>query len=299
MTTAITLRQVEAFRALMQRQTVTRAAQMLRVSQPAMSRLIADFEASAGLLLFERHQGRLFPTAEARVLYEEVERAFIGLDRIVQAADQIRTMHRGSLRIAGSPALALDLLPEVVAAFMQAFTGVEVLLLANNSRTVVELVAGQRIDLGFVVEAIPHPAVALERLHEGAMPCILPLGHRLASQPIIHLEDLAEEVFVSFPLPSDARLAIDKVFAEHAVVRQGSIEAQLTQTVIGLVQYGAGVALIDPVSAHYARGRVAVRPFSPAVVDSIYLATLSGQPMPILAGQFLGMMRSKLATMPG
>ena len=299
MTTTFTLRQVEAFRALMQRQTVTRAAQMLRVSQPAMSRLIADFEASAGLLLFERHQGRLFPTAEARVLYEEVERAFIGLDRIAQAADQIRTMHRGSLRIAGSPALALDLLPEVVAAFTQAFTGVEIVLLANNSRAVVELVAGQRIDLGFVVEAIPHPAVTLERLHEGAMPCILPPGHRLASRPMVHLEDLAKEVFVSFPLPSDARLAIDKVFADHAVVRQGSIEAQLTQTVIGLVQYGAGVALIDPVSAHYARGRVAVRPFAPVVMDSIYLATLGGQPMPILAAQFLGMMRSRLAKMLG
>ena len=299
MTTTFTLRQVEAFRALMQRQTVTRAAQMLRVSQPAMSRLIADFEASAGLLLFERHQGRLFPTAEARVLYEEVERAFVGLDRIAQAADQIRTMHRGSLRIACSPALALDLLPEVVAAFMRAFSGIEVVLLANNSRAVVELVAGQRIDLGFVVEAIPHPAVALQRLHEGAMPCILPMGHRLASQSMIHPEDLTEEVFISFPLPSDARLAIDKVFAEHAVVRRGSIEAELTQTVIGLVQHGAGVALIEPVSAHYAHGRVALRPFAPAVMDSVYLATLGGQPMPILAGQFLGMMRNQLTKMPG
>ncbi len=297
MAAPFTLRQVEAFRALMQRQTVTRAAQLLQVSQPAMSRLIADFEASAGLVLFERRQGRLFPTAEARVLYGEVERAFVGLDRIAQTAEQIRTMHRGSLRIAGSPALALELLPEVVATFMQAFSGVEVVLLANNSRSVVELVAGQHIDLGFVVEATPHPAVTLERLYEGEMPCILPLGHRLAPQAGIHLRDLASEVFISFPLPSDARLAIDKLFAEYGMARQGSIEAQLTQTVIGLVQYGAGVALIDPVSAHYARNRVAVKPFTPAVMDSIHLATLSGQSIPLLAREFLTMMRRQLATM--
>jgi hypothetical protein len=45
------------------------------------------------------------------VLYEEVERAFVGLDRVAQAAEQIRAMRRGTLRVAGSPAVALDLLP--------------------------------------------------------------------------------------------------------------------------------------------------------------------------------------------
>jgi len=82
------IRQVEAFRALMQRHTVTRAAQTLHVSQPAVSRLLADFEASVGFTLFERQQGRLVPTAEAHVLHEEVERAFVGMDRIAQAAQQ-------------------------------------------------------------------------------------------------------------------------------------------------------------------------------------------------------------------
>ncbi|MFP3520738.1 LysR family transcriptional regulator, partial [Pseudomonas sp. SIMBA_077] len=77
-------------------------------------RLIADLESRVGFVLFDRQQGRLTPTAEARVLSEEVERAFVGMDRIAQAARQIRAMRRGSLRVAGSPAVALDLLPSVI-----------------------------------------------------------------------------------------------------------------------------------------------------------------------------------------
>ncbi|OXH86866.1 LysR family transcriptional regulator, partial [Burkholderia multivorans] len=98
-TPSLRIRQIEAFRAVMQRHTVTRAARDLHISQPAVSRLIADLEARVGFVLFERQQGRFTPTAQARVLYEEVERAFIGLDRVAQAAEQIRAMRRGTLRV--------------------------------------------------------------------------------------------------------------------------------------------------------------------------------------------------------
>ena len=214
------IRQVEAFRALMQRHTVTRAAQTLHVSQPAVSRLLADFEASVGFTLFERQQGRLVPTAEARVLFEEVERAFVGMDRITLAAQQIRAMRRGTLRVVGSPAVALELLPRVVTAFVHAHPGIDVTLLTHSSTTVVELVASHRCDVGFAAEAIPHPAVRLERLTDAPMRCIVPLGHRLARKRTVQPTDLRDEAFVSFPHWFDARTAIDRLFVEHGVSRQ-------------------------------------------------------------------------------
>ena len=293
-TTPITLRQVEAFHALMRRHTVTRAAEMLRISQPAMTRLIAEFEASSGLALFNRHQGRLFPTAEAQVLFKEVELAFRGLEQIAQTVDQIRSMRRGSLRIACSPALAPGFLPPLVAAFARAHEGVEVMVLEHLFRTLLEFVAGQRVDLGLLVEAIPHPAVHLERIFEAPMACILPLDHRLAALPVLRPEDLAGEVFVSFPEQTDSRIAIDNVFAAHGVTRTTLLEVQMTQTAISLVECGAGVSLVDRVSARYARGRVAVRPFEPAIPDSIFLATASGQPSSALASEFVRLMRDRI-----
>ncbi|GLU33652.1 LysR substrate-binding domain-containing protein [Trinickia caryophylli] len=281
------IRQVEAFRALMQRQTVTRAALALHVSQPAVSRLLADFEASVGFTLFDRQQGRLVPTAEARLLYDEVERAFVGMDSITHAAQQIRAMRRGSLRIAGSPAVALELLPRAVTDFIARHPGVDVTLLTHSARTVVEMVASERVDVGFVAEAVPHHAVRLECIVDAPMRCIVPPAHRLARKRMLRPEDLRDEPFISFPHAFVARTEIDRVFAQHAVSRQLVLEAQLSQTVVALVANGAGVAFIDPVTAAFAAPRVAVRPFAPEIRDHVFLATPNGQRLPNLASAFV------------
>ena len=84
------LRQLEAFRAVMLCATVTRASEMLHISQPATTRLLADLEISLGFALFKREKKRLHPTAEAQALFEEVQRSLLGMDRIARAADEIR-----------------------------------------------------------------------------------------------------------------------------------------------------------------------------------------------------------------
>jgi DNA-binding transcriptional LysR family regulator len=286
-TSELKIRQIEAFRAVMLRITVTRAAESLHISQPAVSRLIADLESRVGFALFERQQGRLVPTAEARVLFEEVERAFVGLDRITQAAQQIRAMRRGSLRVAGSPAVALDLLPAVIARFVERHAGIDVSLLAHSATTVVEKVASGQCDVGLIAEPIPHPGVKSERLAHSAMRCIVPRGHRLARKSSLRPDDLRGERFISFPQSFDARSVIDRVFVEAGVPRDLVIEAQLSQAIVGLVANGAGVALIDPVTAFHARERVAVKTFSPVVPDHFYIVTNTAQPISSVAKAFI------------
>ncbi len=87
----MTLRQLEAFRALMAAGSVTKAAQAMGVSQPTVSRLIAaDLEAVAGLALFERARSGLHPTPEALAFDTEVERAFSGLSHLETVARGLR-----------------------------------------------------------------------------------------------------------------------------------------------------------------------------------------------------------------
>jgi len=293
------IRQVEAFRAVMQRHTVTRAAESLHVSQPAVSRLLADLETRIGFVLFDRQQGRLVPTAEARVLFEEVERAFVGMDRIAQVAQQIRSMRRGSLRVAGSPAVALDLLPAVIARFVERHAGIDVSLLAHSATTVVEKVASGLCDVGLIAEPIPHPAVKSERLPNVWMKCIVPRGHRLARKSSLGPTDLRGERFISFPQSFDARSVIDRVFVDAGVTRDLVIEAQLSQAIVALVANGAGVALIDPVTAAYASARVVVKPFTPAVADHFYIVTNPSQPMSVVAEKFCKDMRDAFVSLTG
>src|SRR5689334_87297 len=109
--TRINFRQIEAFRAVMLSGSVTAAAGMIGVTQPAVSRLVRDLQGILKMPLFEKRGTGLVPTAAATALYTEVERSFVGLDRITDAAEEIRTRRAGMLRVAALPALANGFMP--------------------------------------------------------------------------------------------------------------------------------------------------------------------------------------------
>ena len=214
----VTYRQIEAFRAVMQGGTTTRAADILCISQPAVSRLLHDFEQTVGVSMFERHRRRLVPTAEARFFYEEVERAFVSLEQLSRAAEELREFHLGSLRIAGMPAISLDFLPGVVRGFLAAHSGVSATLQVRNTQQVIDLVAGQHFDLG-VISAIPvdDPAVVERALLDSRVVCVLPAGHPLADREHLEPEDLAGETFVSLGPEQRLRESVDRLFEEREV----------------------------------------------------------------------------------
>ncbi len=97
---AVNLRHIEIFHAVMTTDNLTEAARMLHTSQPTVSRELARFEKVLGLQLFERTRGRLQPTVQGLRLFEEVQRSWYGLDRIVSAAESLREFRQGELSIA-------------------------------------------------------------------------------------------------------------------------------------------------------------------------------------------------------
>ncbi|SDE15058.1 LysR substrate-binding domain-containing protein [Paraburkholderia lycopersici] len=285
--TDLSLRQVEAFCSLMRWRSVTRAAQALGISQPAVSRLLADFETKIGLALFERRQGRLLPTAEAHALHDEVERAFSGFERVVQAAAQIRAQRRGVLRVAASADLCADFLPRVAAAFASEHEGVDLELLTGDAAEVAERVATQRCDLGFVTRAVAHPGARLECLGEWPLRCILPRGHRLSRKRVIHAEDCAGERFISFAAASEARIGIDRLFAECGVSRELGVEVVLAQSVVAMVEAGMGVALVDALTAQHATARVSVKRFMPTLPGALHVVRSAQRPATVLGDAFV------------
>src|SRR6201994_2843499 len=115
----INSRQVEAFRATMLTGSVTEAAALMKVTQPAVSRLLRDLQALLKMELFERRGTGLVPTAAAMALYTEVERSFVGLERITAAAEEIRYRRIGALKVAALPALVNGYLPRVIGGFLK------------------------------------------------------------------------------------------------------------------------------------------------------------------------------------
>ncbi|APR39162.1 LysR family transcriptional regulator [Paraburkholderia sp. SOS3] len=282
------LRQLEAFRATMLCQTVTRASEMLHISQPATTRLLADLERSLGFSLFERVKGRLYPTVEAQALYEEVQRSLFGVDRIARAAEEIRALQRGTLQIVGAPAIALSFLPHAVADYLKTHTEAHVSVLVHSSPSVVDMVVGQRCDVGFAILSMNHPSAHGERLISTRMVCALPAGHRLCALDTIRPHDIAEERFIAHPRTLDSRLQIEALFAAQGIRLKAQLETQVSHAICSFVEAGVGISLIDAMSAWSYRGTgVVFKPFEPALVTDFSILTPSQRPPALLLKSFV------------
>ena len=110
-------RQFQAFHATIEHGTVTGAAEHLGISQPAISNLLAQLERRTKLRLFERSRGRLLPTPEAVVLFDEIDTVVRGLDHVNQAVVDLQNQRAGQLQVATSHALAFGFMPAEIAAF--------------------------------------------------------------------------------------------------------------------------------------------------------------------------------------
>jgi len=268
------IRQLEAFRAVMVYQTVTRAAEALHISQPATTRLIADLEESVGFSLFLRARGRLYPTPEAESLYEEVLRSLVGVERIARAAEDIRTQQRGSLQIAAAPAIAISLLPFAIAEFVATRPHAKIALLMHSSRTIVDMVQGQRCDVGFPILSVDMSSTHGELLFAARLVCAVPTGHRLSGRDVIYPHDFEGESFISHPKTIHTRLETDSMFAAHGVELQSRIECQVSMSICHFIEAGLGVSLVEAVTASIYKGdKVKFIPFEPAMKANFSVLT--------------------------
>ena len=141
-------RQFEAFRLVMLRGSVTGAALALKISQPAVSRLIRDLEVRSGIKLFERRGNHLLPTPEASLLLTEVERYAYGIQAISTFAEDLHKRRRGMLRVVALPAMAMGFLPRFVASFIKGRSLESVHVHGMPSHLVIEAVAAGQAEIG-------------------------------------------------------------------------------------------------------------------------------------------------------
>lgn len=259
------MRQLECFRAVMVTGTASRAAQVLGISQPAVSKLIAGLEHEIGFGLFKRRLGRLVPTPEASYFINEVNRALETLDQTADLARQIRNLELGRLVIASYPGIAIHFLPTVVAEFMSGRSNVNVRLLSRSSHVVRELIPAQQFDVGIVELPVDHPGVEIEPM---IFECrgVLPSGHPLTEKEVITAADLDGAPFVSLFRGHMTHYRLERAFADAGSRWNVVAETQYFATCCSFVINGVGASVVDPFTAAHYEGRgLVVRQFEPVI----------------------------------
>ncbi|MHB8813993.1 MAG: LysR family transcriptional regulator [Steroidobacteraceae bacterium] len=287
------IRQLEAFRAVMMAGTVTGAADVLHISQPVVSRLVAQLETSTGLRLFVRAKRRLQPTPEALALYQEIQKMFVGVERLRQFASDIRNFNTGRLRLISIPALAMGFLPLAIKRFLSKHPKVTVSLQTHSSQTVKEWISAQQFDIGLAAGHSDLPGVQSESFAEVDGVCILPRKHRLSRNRLIRAQDLENESFISLGLEDAVRHRVDRVFEEAGVARRLAVETQFAATVCGFVKLDLGVSIINPFTASdFENQGVVIRPFRPAVLFQYNLLYPAQHPPSVLALRFVDTLKA-------
>jgi DNA-binding transcriptional LysR family regulator len=285
-------RQLEAFRLVMLRGSVTMAARDLHVSQPAISRLIRDLELRSGLTLFDRHGNHLVPTPEATLLLAEVERYAAGLQALSSFAAELGLRRRGMLRIVSLPAMAMGFLPRFVARFIADRSLASVHLHGMPSHLVVEAIAGGQAEIGFAAAPPERPGLRIEPIKSRAV-LVVPQAHPLAGRRSAGEQDLAGERFISLEGPSFFSAHTGSMMAERGV--EVVVRTPLSGIACSLVAEGAGIALVDPFSAsdYEGRGLVALR-FEPAIEVPISIVTNAQRRLSQISGEFINAFRAHL-----
>lgn len=258
------LRQLEAFRATIRCGSITEAAEMMHVSQPSVSRLIADLERSVGFALFQRNGRGLIPTVEARTFYQAVEGMFVGVDRLQDLADSIRTTSGGVVSVGTIQSISTIELPRAVNSLIQRYPDIRVMIHARNTPAILDAVQLHQFDLGVVGRQPPYDGV--ETLFQTAAPyvCLMPEDHPLVGLAgPVDLEILAEqEDFVTFggAFP-DAMMSMDSSLSQKLQSRS-RLSSTNMPVAAALVRETGVLAIADPFSAEQAvrMGGVAFRP---------------------------------------
>lgn len=280
------LRQIEAFKAVMETGTVTQAAARLHIAQPSATKLLQMCERSVGMPLFTRDRGRLTPTAEARLLYEEVERVFQGAERVNQAVAEIRALQRGTLSVGMMPGMAFGFAQEVLARLDAKHPGIKTHLHSRETTQLIEQLAMQQIELLFTSRTVDHPEFKVERICRVPLVCILPKGHPLESKKEIRLADLRNERVASFTLGTQLRGLTDLAFQRAKVSRVIAFEAMTAPPICAFVARGLGVAVVNPLHVGITAPLLVIRPLVPALMEEIVMASPRSRRLSRLAEAF-------------
>jgi DNA-binding transcriptional LysR family regulator len=267
----LTLRQVEAFKAVIENGSISSAAQMVHISQPAMSKLIAHFEEDTGLKLFDRLKGRLAPTECAMRFYREIDRIFAGVRQIENAAEAIRREERGRLVVGVMPALSGSFIQRATTDFLKDRRNVFCSVQSLSSLWIVDRLVARKLDIGLVTARIDNPYVIFEPLMEHPLVCIMPLDHPLAAKSQIEPQDLDQIPFVNFNPDSYAGHRVEEMFEAQGVKAQIVLIANVAPTLCEFVAAGLGVSLVHPLEVIGLEHRLVVRRFEPNILANFQL----------------------------
>jgi DNA-binding transcriptional LysR family regulator len=283
----VELRQLRYFAAVARERNFTRAAEMLHIAQPPLSRQIQQLEDELGVTLIERGSRPLRLTGAGRLLYDQAVQVLERVEEMKAITQRLHEAEQPRLRIGFVPSTLYGRLPELIRRYRAVRPGVELTLLELTTLEQIAALKEGRIDLGYGRIAFDDPAIERVLLRNEKLSAALPSRHLLlARDGPLRLDDLAAEPLVVYPKsprPSYADQVL-ALFRERDLKPPAVYEVRELQTALGLVAAEVGVCLVPVSVEDLHRDNVAYRPLDEEkAVSPIIMSTRKGDKSPEIA----------------
>lgn len=292
----ISVKSLRGFHAIVETGSVTAAASILGMTQPAVSRLLAQLEDMIGFELFYRDHGRLVPTQDGMLMFEEVELSLNTLERVNSVVRDICEYRCGHLKLVAPPSFTEAVLPDIVASFSERFPRVRLTIESPTTEIAMSMIASRAVDGGFLRVPLARADLACESVVVSDSVCVLAGVHPLARNVALDPAQLRGQALILLGQGTVSRTCIEAAFMREGVRPMVQIEAHTVSAACAFAARGLGIALVNGLLARaYLRNGLVTRPFLPALPNeyAFVISTLSAPTR--LATAFLEEARQHLA----
>jgi DNA-binding transcriptional LysR family regulator len=284
----ISVKALRGFHAIVETGSVTAAASILGMTQPAVSRLLAQLEGLIGFELFYRDHGRLVPTQDGMLMFEEVELSLNTLERVNSVVRDICEYRCGHLKLVAPPSFAEAVLPDIVAAFCTRFPRVRLTLESPTSEVAKSMIATRAVDGGFLRLPLSRADLTAESVVVSDTVCVMTASHPLARFDSLSPSALRGHPLILLGLGSAARASIEAAFLREGLRPVAQIEAHTVSAACAFASRGLGVALVNGLLAKgYVRNGAVTRRFDAPLPNEYAFVTSSLSTPTRLASAFL------------
>lgn len=212
-------RQLRAFLAIIDQGSLNRAAQNINMTQPTLSRLVADMERKLGQRLFERSAKGMLATAAGDLLTPYARLILDEIDAAHESLQALRGLQRGVVRIGAVATIARSILPSATAALLAQSPGLRVTMIEGPDDHLIDALLQRRIDMMIVAAMPPTEGISIVREcpYDDSYTAFCAAGHPLAERTAVTLADVLEQRWTMPGVGGTPRQLFDGILAEHGM----------------------------------------------------------------------------------
>ncbi|MCP5076247.1 MAG: LysR family transcriptional regulator [Rhodobacteraceae bacterium] len=287
-------RQIQAFHAIIEAGTVTGAAELLGISQPGVSNLLALLERQTHFRLFERVHGRLVPTPEADLLYQEIDTVVRGLDHVTQTIVDLQNKQAGQLQVASQHSLSFGFMPKMISRFARDRPDMKISFQSQYSSKIQEWVLAGLFEIGICEMPLLYDSLNSYPLHVETL-LAMHEDNPLAQHDVLSPELLEDEPFIVMGPDHMTHRRLREAFHNKGIPLRTRVHSHLFKNLLSFVKEGMGVSILDRFVLGYDfEGGFITRPFRPAIMMDMAVITSKARPLSQIGQEFLALLLDEL-----